>query len=271
MWGCRQRAQYGWACGFCHSHAIMRGCPKQAKKLKAKHEEKSAWKLGNNPAEAEVTKPWWFDEDTELPDREAYEEDYEEVLRCLGNMPDNRDAATKLRTGHSLVVGDECSILRKWSHEVRNLHCWLVGEEWSIQGDDKGMYDDEINFLPHQWETSGKPCLSVPLEGWLPRDEDGFGENLPIGALAYAVLWGCESNLVATTNELKRVSDDWARGLSLGSIKKAWWQTMRLRRLRQKTTVPKYNVWSEYEPDTSSFPRTRWDSPRTSLYRCSEG
>ena len=69
MWGCRQFAQYGWACGFCHSHAIMRGCPKQAKKLKAKHEEKSAWKLGNNPAEAEVTKPWWFDEDTELPDR----------------------------------------------------------------------------------------------------------------------------------------------------------------------------------------------------------
>ena len=57
---------------------------------------------------------------------------------------------------------------------------------------------------------------------------------------------------------------------------------MRLRRLRQKTTVPKYDVWSEIRklgleemkydvwsgirnlgleemPDTSSIPRTRWE------------
>ena len=226
----------------------------------------AAGQVEKTTAEAEVTKPWWFDEDTELEDREAYEEDYEEVLRCLGNTSDDVGAATELRTGHSLES----------SQQIRNLHCWLVGEEWSIQDDDKGL-DDQVGFFPHQWENGRK----VPLEGWLPRDEDGF-HTLPIGALAHAVLWGCESDLAATTKELKAVSDDWLQGMELGSVKKAWWQTMRLRRLRQKTTVPKYDVWSEIRklgleemkydvwsgirnlgleemPDTSSIPRTRWE------------
>ena len=223
----------------------MRGCPKPEKKSKAKHEVKSAGKLGNisaagqvekTIAEAEVAKPWWFDEDTELEDREAYEEDYEEVLRCLGNRSDDRGPATKLRTGHSLESSQVFP-------EIRNLHCRLIGEEWYIKDDDKGASDEE-NFLPHDWETTGQPCWQVPLEGWLPRDEDGF-HILPIGALAHAVLWGCESDLAVTTKELKAVSDDWLRGMELGSIKKAWWQTMHLRRLRQKTTVPKYDVFSQ--------------------------
>ena len=206
-------------------------------------------------AEAEVAKPWWLDEDTELEDREAYEEDYEEVLRCLGNGSDDRGPATKLRTGHSLESSQVFP-------EIRNLHCRLIGEEWYIKDDDNGAPDEE-NFLPHDWETTGNPCWQVPLKGWLPRDEDGF-HILPIGALAHAVLWGCESDLAVTTKVLKAVSDDWLRGMELGSVKKAWWQTMHLRRLRQKTTVPRYDAWSEIRklrpdaPDTSSFPRTRW-------------
>ena len=226
---CGQFAQYGWAGGFCKRHAIMRGCSKAANKSAA------CGAMEKREADAEVAEPW-FDKDPELPDREVYEEDYEEVLRCLGSRSDDRGPATKLRTGHSLESSQVFP-------EIRNLHCRLIGEEWYIKDDDNGASDEE-NFLPHHWETTGEPCWQVPLEGWLPRDEDGF-HILPIGALAHAVLWGCESNLAATTKELKAVSDDWARGLSLGSIKKAWWQTMRLRRLRQKTTVPKYDVWSE--------------------------
>ena len=256
---CGQFAQYGWAGGFCKRHAIMRGCSKAANKSAA------CGAMEKREADAEVAEPW-FDKDPELPDREAYEEDYEEVLRCLGNTSDDVGAATELRTGHSL----------KSSQQIRNLHCWLVGEEWSIQDDDKGL-DDQVGFFPHQWEKGRQ----LPLKGWLPRDEDGF-HTLPIGALAHAVLWGCESNLAATTKELKAVSDDWLQGMELGSVKKAWWQTMRLRRLRQKTTVPKYDVWSEIRklgleemkydvwsgirnlgleemPDTSSIPRTRWE------------
>jgi hypothetical protein len=56
-------------------------------------------------------------------------------------MSDDVGAATELRTGHSL----------KSSQQIRNLHCWLVGEEWSIQDDDKGL-DDQVGFFPHQWE-----------------------------------------------------------------------------------------------------------------------
>ena len=248
----------------------MRGCSKAA------HKTAACGAMEKRAADVEVTEPW-FDKDPELPDREVYEEDYEEVLRCLGNTSDDVGAATELRTGHSL----------KSSQQIRNLHCWLVGEEWSIQDDDKGL-DDQVGFFPHQWEKGRQ----VPLEGWLPRDEDGFLPcdedgfhtlpTLPKGALAHAVLWGCESDLAVTTKELKAVSDDWLRGMELGSIKKAWWQTMRLRRLRQKTTVPKYDVWSEIRklgleemkydvwsgirnlgleemPDTSNFPRTRWE------------
>ena len=125
----------------------------------------------------------------------------------------------------------------------------------------------------------------MPLQGWLPRDEDGFlprdedgFPTLPIGALAHAVLWGCESDLAVTTKELKAVSDDWLRGMELGSVKKAWWQTMHLRRLRQKTTVPKYDVWSEIRklrpdaPDTrSSLPRTRWQEDSVKFLENGDG
>ena len=70
---------------------MKRGCRKPAKKVKATPEVKSAEKLGNNAAaEAEVSKPWWFDEDTELADRESYDLDYANVLRLLGNeVPDD--------------------------------------------------------------------------------------------------------------------------------------------------------------------------------------
>jgi hypothetical protein len=218
---CGRFAHYGWAFGLCQRHAIMRGCSKAANKS-------AAGKVEKRSAEAEVTKPWWLDEDTELEDREAYEEDYEEVLRCLGNRSDDVGAAPELRNGQ--LLGS--------AQEIRNLHCWLVGEEWSQKDHEK--IPDEEGFLVHQWETKGQ----VPLEGWLPRDGDGC-HILPIGALAHAVLWGCESDLAVSTNVLKDVSDDWLRGMELGSIKKAWWQTMHRRRLRQKTTVRKYDVWSE--------------------------
>ena len=107
--------------------------------MKAKHEAKSAGNLDRNAVSLQVRAG--FDEDTELEDCEAYEEDYEEVLRCLGKTSDDVGAATELRTGHSL----------KSSQQIRNLHCWLVGEEWSIQDDDKGL-DDQVGFFPHQWE-----------------------------------------------------------------------------------------------------------------------
>ena len=194
-------------------------------------------------ADAEVTEPW-FDKDPELPDRKAYDEDYQEVLRCLGNRSDRRRAVAKLRTGHSLKIrnlhGQEEGPCLQSFQEIRNLHCWLAGEEVIIKkGDDK-----KHRFCPHRWEEAVPKKQKFPLQGWLPRDVDEV-HRLPLGALAHAVLCGCESNVTATTKELKAVSDDWARGLSLGSIKKAWWQTMRLRRLRRKTTVPKYDVWSE--------------------------
>ena len=78
-------------------------------------------------ADAEVTEPW-FDKDPELPDRKAYDEDYEEVLRCLGNRKDDRGRAAKLRTGHSLKIRNlHCE--KESFQEIRNLHCWLAGEE----------------------------------------------------------------------------------------------------------------------------------------------
>ena len=78
---------------------MKRACRKPAKKVKAIPEVKSAGKLGNNAAagnvgtraaEAEVSKPRWFDEDTKLADRESYDLDYANVLRLLGNeVPDD--------------------------------------------------------------------------------------------------------------------------------------------------------------------------------------
>ena len=57
---------------------MKRGCRKPTKKVDAE-------KLSTNAAaEAEVSKPW-FDEDTELADRESYDLDYANVLRALGN------------------------------------------------------------------------------------------------------------------------------------------------------------------------------------------
>ena len=64
---------------------MKRGCRKPTKKVEAIPEVKSAEKLSTNAAaEAEVSKPW-FDEDTELADRESYDLDYANVLRALGN------------------------------------------------------------------------------------------------------------------------------------------------------------------------------------------
>jgi hypothetical protein len=60
-----------------------------------------------------------------------------------------------------------------------------------------------------------------------------------LGALAHAVLWGCESNLTVTTRKLKAVSDDWVRGLSLGSIKKAPQHAATGELLSQKRACPK--------------------------------
>ena len=219
----------------------MRGCSQAANKSAA------CGAMEKRAADAEVTEPW-FDKDPQLPRRKAYNQDYKEVLRCLGNRSDDRSAAAKLRTGHSPKIRNiHCRKEMVWPQsfqEIRNLHCWLAGEAVTIEEGDDKFVDDEVCFCPHRWEEGIPKKLKVPLGGWLPRDEDEV-HRLPIGALAHAVLCGCESNVAATTKELKAVSDDWARGLSLGSIKKAWWQTMRLRRLREKTTVPKYDVWSE--------------------------
>jgi hypothetical protein len=200
MPGCRKQAQYGWACGFCNDHAITRGCHKPEKKSEAKHAVKSAGKLDNNtaarnvekrPAEAEVSKPWWLDEATELEDHEAYEDDYEEVLHCLGTK------------------SDDVSVLR-----ICNLNCWLVGD------------DDEEEFCVHQWEAAIKP-----------RGPKRYRKD------------GVPADVVEAT------SQDWLWAMDIGSIKKMWWQKMHLRRLRQKTTVPNYDVFSEIcrlQPDAMS-------------------
>lgn len=107
-------------------------------------------------------------------------------------------------------------ITRGWSSGspiICKLNCCFVGEEISKDPDEEDPDDscDEKTLLSHQWR--------LPLPDSVPAD------------------------VVDAT------SQDWPHGMKTGSIKNMWWQKMHHRRLRQKITEPKIDLFSIFCDD----------------------